>query len=311
MATREPLPFMKSVAEAEALCDKEQDPFYLDAFMIEAWLGHTIVEVAAEYEQKKNAKDRTLQTGQSWRGFLGVFGHARDEEFHHVLQSLLRFAEYDDVQAGMLCRAFVPLSYEHERFSDFIGPRTLDVAKQPAKAVPLMRRSIERWCDWLDSLFHFQTHFRHHVLPESFDPDPEKSELASLGILQRSFPKLSDFSKKWWEWHHGEAAERIHDLSKWQMIGKLATAPLRDPPASIDEVVIKFWPLVKRYNWTYRDLMAVSRQVLPAPQRYPIEREQDLAAYCSNVLGLRKSAKPSGKSTRDGKPPGYEVALRL
>ena len=57
--------------------------------------------------------------------------------------------------------------------------------------------------------------------------------------------------------------------------------------------------------------MAVASQALNRPRRYPLEREQDLAAYCSNVLGLRKQKAPPGKSSRDGKPPGYEVALRL
>ena len=31
MATRGPLSFMKSIADAEAVVEKERDPFYLDA----------------------------------------------------------------------------------------------------------------------------------------------------------------------------------------------------------------------------------------------------------------------------------------
>jgi hypothetical protein len=122
---------------------------------------------------------------------------------------------------------------------------------------------------------------------------------------------LTAFSVTWWEWHHREAAERFKDSPKWETIGKLAVAPLRSPPADVDEVLIILWPLVKRHNWTYLDLMAVGRQVLPQPHHYPLEREQDLAAYCSNVLGLRKHGARAGKSSPGGKPKGYEVALRI
>lgn len=304
---------MKSIEDALALSEKEQDNFYVSTFMIEAWLGEIVLEAAAEYAEKKNAKDRTMQTGQAWRGFLRVFGRANGKEFHHVLQDLYRFAEYDDVQARMLLRAIVPVSVEHECFGDFIGPKTLDIAKQPSKAIRLMRRTVERWCDWLDSLIHFDTHEMFHLSPASFDPDPQKRELAVLGSNQRAFAHLSDFSKSWWQWHHGEAAERFRASPKWAVVGKAMASDetkLWNNP-EVDTVVISLWPLVKRHNWTYRDLAAVGRRVLTPPHRYPLEREQDLAAYCANVLGLRKAAGTPGKSSPDGKPKAYEVALQL
>ena len=71
---------MKSFEDAKAACAKAQDPFYLDAFMIEAWLGDVVLEAATEYAEKKNAKNRAMQCGQGWRGFLKVFGHAQDED---------------------------------------------------------------------------------------------------------------------------------------------------------------------------------------------------------------------------------------
>jgi hypothetical protein len=39
MMTLGPLPFLKSLADAKAVCERERDPFYLDAFMIAD--GHT------------------------------------------------------------------------------------------------------------------------------------------------------------------------------------------------------------------------------------------------------------------------------
>ena len=240
---------MKSVADALALCEKEADPFYMDAFLIEVWLGRCAVAAAAEYAEKKNAKDRTLQTDQAWRGFRQIFGQIKDEEFHHVGLSLFRFCEYDDVQAELLVRAIGPLALERERFSDLIQSEDVKQMRR-AKAVALAKRSLKRWCDWLDAVLHFRTHFQHRVLPESFDPDPEKRELAALGIRQRSFPKLKTADQTSWEWHHREAAERLKDTPKWQIIGKMAATPLRSKPAAVDEILIKFWPLVKRHNWT-------------------------------------------------------------
>ena len=59
----------------------------------------------------------------------------------------------------------------------------------------------------------------------------------------------------------------------------------------VDTLVIVLWPLVKAYNWTYRDLLNIIRPSLTRPKAYPCDREQDFATYCVNVLGLRKKGK--------------------
>lgn len=303
---------MKSIADAQALCEKEQDPFYLDAFMIEAWLGSHVLEIAAEYAEKKKAQDRRLQTGQAWRLFLEVFGHVEDADFHHVLSHLYRFAEYDDVQAHTLCRAIIPVSFEHECFSDYIGPKTMAVVKQPVEAIKLARRSVERWCDWVDALVHYETHAGFHLQPDKFDPDPQKRELAVLGINQRNYASMSDFSKTWWQWHHGEAAERFKDSSKWATVGQAMSSENERNWScpELDLAIITCWPLLKKANWTYRDLLEVVKRILPAHRRYPLENEPELATYCQNVLGLRKAGS-KGHTAPDGKPPGWQVALKL
>lgn len=307
-----PLPFMKSIEDAAAVCEKEKDPFFLDAFMFEAWMGEVVLDGATEYAEKKNAKDRTMQTGQAWRAFLKIFGHVQDEHFHHVFEHFYRFAAYDDVQAAKLLRAIIALSYEHEYYGDYVGPKTMDLAKQPKEGIRLMQRSVERCCEWIDALLHFETHAVWHMEPAMLDPDPEKRELAALGIGQRNFADKDDFGKLWWEWHHGEAATRYRDSPKWQMVGK-AMAEQKERTwmyRELDIVVISLWPLVKLHNWTYRDLQTVARMILPPPHRYPLESEQELATYCQNVLGLRKSGL-KGRSNPEGKPRGWEVALKL
>lgn len=312
MATRGPLPLMKSIAEAKALVERERDPFYLDAFMFEAWLGSHIWESAREYAEKKCARNRKMQTGQAWRGFLDLFGHVRDTEYFPLLSHLYRFAEYDDVQAETLRRAIIPLSFEHECFGDYIGPKTKGIAARPQELVQVARRSIERWCDWIDCMTHFETHASWHLQPAQFDPDPEKRELAALGVNQRNYADLGDFGKQWWQWHHGEAAVRFRSSPKWTALGKAMADETRKTwnYPDLDLALITCWPLLKKNNWTYRDLLEVAKQILPQHRRYPLQGEPELATYCVNVLGLRKTG-TKGRSSANGKPPGWEVAMKL
>lgn len=158
-APKTPLPFMKTMDDARAICQRENDPFYTTAFLIETWLGDVTLQTVAQYAERKSAKNRKLQQGLAAKSFEATFGHASNA-------------------------------------------------------------------------------------------------------------------------------------------------------AALDECIIKLWPLVRRHHWTYRDLMNVIQSVAPVPLRYPCEREQDLATYCNNVLGLRKSSK-KGKSDPHGRPPGYEVARAM
>lgn len=303
---------MKSIEDAQALSQLERDTFYVTAFMIEAWLGSASLEAAAEYAEKKNAKDRPMQTGQAYRLFSSVFGPVNDDDLLHVLQCLHRFAEYDDPQARILLRSIIPLSFEHESYGDYIGPKIMDITKDSAQANSLIRRCIERWCDWIDALVHFQTHALWHSQPATFDPDPEKRELAILGLRQRQFATLNDFGKSWWHWHHAEAAERFKNSPKWSAVGKAMASQTdrlwRYPDA--DSAIISLWPLLKLHNWTYRDLLSVLHTVLLLPHRYPLSCEQELAPYCLNVLGLRKAGLKN-RSNPSGQPPGWQIAIKL
>jgi hypothetical protein len=308
---RKVLPLMKTSNDAVALSEEEHDSFFLNAFAVQCWLGRLVVEVKAEYAEKKNPKDRSLQTCQAWRGFLTLFGDASDEEFPKLLSHLFRFAEYDDVLAEWLRGSLVPLSIEHDCFGEYFGPKTMEIAKRPKERAELARRSVARWCDWLEALIHFRTHEHWHLAPASFDPDPEKSELAALGTVQRHLANLSEPAKAWWQWHFAEAVERFKGSPKWPALG-VAMAAEGDrlwPYREIDVLVISLWPLVKKHNWTYRDLLNVIRPALTRPTAYPCEREQDFATYCTNVLGLRKMTK--GVSAKDGRPAGWEVAVRM
>ena len=74
--------------------------------------------------------------------------------------------------------------------------------------IAFTRGIVHRLGEWVEAITHTHIHFLSHQVPLAFHADPEKRELALLGYRQRRYPVMSDFEKSWWEWHHGEAAER-------------------------------------------------------------------------------------------------------
>jgi len=311
MVKRGLLPVLNSLADVKALCERERDPFYLDAFLIEGWLGLLVSETVAEYAREKNARERDLQRGRAWRGFAEIFGRPDDDVFQMLLLSLFRYAEYDDAQALSLRRSLVPLALEVRQFGGYFRPHDVAALKNPAAGGPVMRRTVERWCDWIDAGVHARIHAGWHLHPAAFDPDPEKRRLAALGVVQRRFPHLSEADKTWWQGQHEQAAIRFKDSPKWATVGQ-AFVDEREPDwkyPGLEKAVISIWPLVKQYNWTYRDLLTTLRKMLPS-SRLSLETEQELAAYCPNVLGLNKSG-AIGRSAKNGKPTGWEIALQL
>ena len=81
------------------------------------------------------------------------------------------------------------------------------------------------------------------------------------------------------------------------------------PHPDLDEAIISLWPLVKRHNWTYADLLSVLHDIVQDTDAYPCQSERNLAMYCYHTLRLRKTG--HGKTSREDRPAGYVVALRL
>ena len=195
------LPFMRNFEDAEAFFEKEHDPFYLAAFLIQCWLGGLVIRAAAQYAENKNPKERSLQTGECWRSFVEFFNLKPEKPCQYLLSCLFRFSALDDSPGNSLRHALVPLTIEHRTTGDYFGPQTplttqnsqLDTALST-----LCRRTIIRWCDWLDAEMHLRTHRRWHESPACFDPDPETRHLAALGNAQRPLAKLDDRAKACW-----------------------------------------------------------------------------------------------------------------
>lgn len=325
--SREVLPVIPTPEHAFALFEAEKDPFYLAAFMLQSWLGGLLQRAVAEYAEKKNPKERSLQAGEAWRAFLEDFPGTAGNHFRFLLSALVRFSLADDSPRNSLRVALLPLTTEQRCTGDFFGPKTMQTVKSEQEANEVARRTLIRWCDWLDAAIHLRIHRHWHLAPDCFDPDPEKRQLAALGNAQRHLAALDPRAKTAWLWEFADAADRFKDSPKWAALGQ-AMASETDRAwtyADVDMLVIALWPMVKRYNWTYRDLLNVIRPGLKrqpssaAPSTpaanlasdyaYPCAREQDFSTYCANVLGLRKTGK--GVTAKNGRPKGYDIAIQL
>src|SRR5437867_9269797 len=118
------LPLFKSMGEAVALSKKEQDTFYIDTLYIQRWLTRANKEAVAEYAEKKDPRDRSLQTGSAWRLFRQTFGQLSDPQFVCIFKSMARLTTYDDPVSRCLAEARFALQIEHDCTGDYFGPKT-------------------------------------------------------------------------------------------------------------------------------------------------------------------------------------------
>jgi hypothetical protein len=302
--------FLQSFRDV-ALGRVEQDDFYLDSLLIHAWLNQLLVQGVADYAEKKHPKNWGMQTGQAQRASLQIFGHIKDHDLHRLLQSFYRFTEFDDPLAAILFRALVPLSIEHESQYEFIRSRIADFGERPREFMLSMQETLDRWCDWVDAVIHLQIHAHWHISPECFQADTKKRQLAPSAGIQRCLAPISDSSTPTAGFFLSRGSIHGKQPPKWPALARaIASPPQRSwafPEA--DEAIISLWPLVNRHHWTYTDLLRVLRDLVNGADAYPCQSERNLATYCHHTLRLRKNGQ--GKTTREDRPAGYLIALRL
>ena len=306
---------MQTAQDAARLNIQHRTTFYVSAFMFQCWISKLTLDNSAQLAEKPDPNDRSFQTGEAWRGFFKMFGEASDAEFVAFYGHLMEFAQYDDPLAAHLVEAGVGLSIEHDLTGEFLGHRTpAALAKNPKKLLALIRSSTVRLCDWLDSALHFRILLEWHIIPNCFDPDPQKRELAYLANNKRNFDQLSESSQAHWLNHMSDAVQELPNSPKWAAFRQISSAPQPErrpwPSQLLDRAIIKLWPLVKHHHWSAADLLYVLRKALPPGDLAPCPDETALAAHCADFLGLRYVGLQS-RRRRDAEPPACQVALRL
>jgi hypothetical protein len=272
---------------------------------IQVWLAHLVKDSAADYAEKKNPADRSPQTGQAWRSFPARFGPPTGPVCTSALSALHDFASCAHPLAALVADALNALALELQ--NDAFAKAKTQNDGQIVEPVS----TVQRLCDWLDAAIHFSTHSFWHHARFCFDPDPEKRDLAAMGLTQRYFARQSDYTKAVWHYLHSVWAGQFKDSPKWLTVGQAMLAPEPEPWTyqQLDTVLIYVWPLVKRHNWTYRDLLNVLCPILARPNAYHCQTEQDLAAYASNVLGLHKTGR--GATAKNRRPSGCAIVPLL
>ena len=313
---KEKLPAFKTAEECIAYCEEKGDNFYLTAFMLEAWIGAITEKTVQQYAGNKSG-DRHLQTGAGWEAWQSTFGHARPDDWGHILASLARFGGCDTPQAEMASEMFALVAAEDQHaepvsLSGFAA-RTAAPELSSSEMIEWMPFMFRRMAEWMEALVHWEIHWAATAAPIAFGATEDRRELANIGLMQAGYAGLSDHGKEWWRFRHDELAKQFYGKPDWRLVGKAQSfekwGELRRPV--IDEITIHWWPLLTRYHWTDRDMRGLLRRVVPYPDSYPLREDKEFADYRKKALGLIKGREERDKSAPDGKPIGWRAALAI
>jgi hypothetical protein len=299
------LPTMTSPEQACSLARQNHDHFYLDAFLMQVWLSNAAIDAIAHYAEKPNPADRHMQTGAALCAFHVTFPDLSSPKLLPFIHNLVRFSECHNPICLTLLKALAPVYIEHDLTGDYLGPKSPRFTDDPAKGFILIRRSLERLCEWLDAVIHLQTHSLWFASPDCFHPVVEKRRLAASDLAQPYIAQMSDTTsmRPYLEPAH---SPRFKPLPE--------SAPKHTPPGDwpfpkFDEYVISLWPLLKLHSWSAAELLeAISFARLPATA-YPCQDPDALVAYCADSLGLHLP--PVDHPDRHSATPGYDFVKRF
>lgn len=280
--------------------------------MIEAWIGAIIVKVVEQYAENKSGK-RHLQTGVGWEAWRETFRNVTVPDWPHLLSSLARFSDYSDTQPEMVAKMLSYVAME-DKYGEQVSlpPITPKIEITLEYLIERMHLMQRRMAEWMEALVHWNVHWMATTVPLAFGQTEEERELVSIGLIQAGFSGMSEQSKEWWRFRHDELARQFAGRPEWRLVGQAQSldkfGALRRPV--VDELTVHWWPLLTRYRWTDHDLRCLIRKVAPQPDVYPLCEDKEFADY-RKVLGLIKGKKDRDKSSPDGKPPGWRVALAM
>lgn len=316
---KEHYPLFKDYDEALAYCEKTGDNYYATAFLLEFWIGNLVIEMSNKYADLP-PKKRNMQNGEAFGHFVfkDLFSNCDDpKELLTFIRHLLRFSEEEDTY-GELVRRSINLFGEENGVIPVVDMNAL---RPGPSALIQMRLYVRRFCDWFDALLQSNAHFMYYHAPGAYHPgDEEARHLFTLGIGEGAMPHLSGYDQQFWRWNHESALHRLSNPSQWKFLadGVKNEGKRHQAHPEVDEFIIVLWPLMKRFNWSYNELLTVLEQALPHyVGRYPCDLYSNLQKHCLQALGLKKGTGdtrgPAGKSTSRYEqcdppmPEGFEI----
>jgi hypothetical protein len=104
--------------------------------------------------------------------------------------------------------------------------------------------------------------------------------------------------KRWCDWLEALVHFQVHQWHHWNSAN-----------LELDKAIIFLWPLLKRHEWSYGDLLQILRSQGTSRDLIPCQSVHQLAAYCQSCLGLR--CRTLAKAFQMQSQPGRAVAERV
>jgi len=172
-AQAEKAPGLPKAALEEVQWDKTEDErFHLNCVVAQVWLLQLRRYTEMRHAESPCGRRPALQTGYARRSFSILFEPPSAIEAVRLFENLLRFANYESAApARTFFLAYAPLVFEHDVSGEYIGPGVWSPEAGSKNAAVRVRRTLQRWCDWLEALMHFQIHDLHRpgTVPRELD----------------------------------------------------------------------------------------------------------------------------------------------
>jgi hypothetical protein len=173
--------------------------FRLNSVIGQVWLMQLRKRTQQRYTSTTGSPRPALQTGYGWRSFSTFFEPLSAIELVRLFENLMRFASYDGyAPSRAFFLAYAPLAFEHDMYGAYIGPGVWTPPAGSQKAAQRVRRTLQRWCDWMEALIHFQVHHEHCTA--SMSPELDKAVILLWPLLKQ---------------HHWSYADLLALLRSW------------------------------------------------------------------------------------------------
>ena len=158
--------------------------FQVNAIVGQVWLMQLRKNAQARYAHRSGPDRAPMQTGYAWRSFRTFFEPLSAIELVRLFENLLRFASLDACPtARAFFLAYAPLAFEHDYYREYIGPGVWSPPLGLNKAARRVRRTLQRWCDWLEALVHLQVHCE--LYPEAVQLELDKTIILLWPLAKR------------------------------------------------------------------------------------------------------------------------------
>jgi hypothetical protein len=220
------------------------------------------------------------------------------------------FQAYQRVQEGAQCDAIV----ESKAFSFYwtvkeagaLGNDPKLALSDPVLAAELFLRLMQ----WRAARLEWWLLLMRKENPAAFDDQATQRsrDAAELGArlgdkTEKTTDRLIDFIK------------RRNELSEHEW-GTFTKTAFQNKPADwrhpeLDTFLMLMWPIVSRFNWTYRDVLEAVQRKFRGQHGYPFDSTTQLIKQCRG-LGLRTGNKPrTARPHPKGKAPLLELVQEI